>query len=96
MGFRIERHGPRFRQGLDRIHNGVFVRAVLVNHCDRAFTIGIKNKPRVRIEDSGIYVVADGKRCDHLTTVGVHHSHHLAAATDEQSPARPVHRHARG
>ena len=95
VGLGIERHGLGSRYGFHVLYHGVLVRSFLMGHRDGALSIRVENQAGVGVEGGRIDVITDGKSSDDLPCICIHHRHHVAAATDEQSAVRPVHGHAR-
>src|SRR5271165_968031 len=96
MGLGIERHRLGARQSLHRFDHRVLVRAVLVNHGNSAFAIGVEDHPGFGVEGCRVDVIADGQRGDDLAGVGIHYGHDFAAAAQEQTAIVAIDGHAAG
>ena len=93
FGGGIERHGLRSWRGLNGLHRGVLVGRILVKDVDCAVAVGEEDEASVGVESGGVNVIADGKRLDHFSSIGIDDGCHVATAADKQAPVFAVHCH---
>jgi len=61
MSFQIERHRFCSRQSFHVLYNRVLVWAVLMDHCNGSFPVGIENQPGVGVEGGCVHMIANGR-----------------------------------